>query len=121
MWTGNFSTLDLPFTPSFFNAAADQRSLPLFIPDDKEQIIRAEIELPAGYRLTDIAPKSGLFAAPGGSQVRITDASAGGKCHVTYEAETVPGIIAPADYPKLLNIQSALGRKSETTFLLERQ
>ena len=117
---GNFLYFGLPFAPSFFNAADDQRSLPLFMPDGREQLIRAEIELPGGYRLTGIAPKGGLLAAPGGSRVRITDASAGGKCLVTYEAETVPGIITPADYPKLLDIQSSLGRKSETTFLLER-
>ncbi len=118
---GNFLYFGLPFKPSFFAGAADQRSLPFFIPDNTEQIIHAEIELPAGYRLTDIAPKSSLLAAPGGSRVHITDASAGGKCLVTYESETVPGIITPDDYPKLLNIQSALGRKSETTFLLERK
>ena len=118
---GNFLYFGLPFRPSFFAGAADQRSLPLFIPDNKEQIIHAEIELPAGFRLTDIAPKSGLLAAPGGTRVRVRNAHAGGKCLVTYESETVPGIITPADYPKLLDIQSALGRKSETTFLLERK
>lgn len=118
---GNFLYFGLPRTPAFFNAAAGQRSLPLFMPDANEQILRTEIELPAGYRLTDISPKGGLLAAPGGSRVRITDADDGGKCLVTYEAESVPGIIAPADYPKLLDIQSALGRKSETTFLLERK
>ena len=118
---GNYFYFGLPFTPSFFNAAAAQRSLPLLIPDSNEQMIHAEIELPAGFHLTDIAPKGGRLAAPGGSRVHITEASAGGKCFVTYEFETVPGIITPADYPKLLDIQSALGRKSETTFLLERQ
>ena len=118
---GKYLYFGLPFAPAFCHVAAAQRSLPWFMPDGGEQIIRAEIELPAGFSLTGIAPKSGLYAAPGGSRVHITDASAGGKCSVTYEFQWVPGIIAPADYPKLLNIQSALGRKSGTTFLLERK
>jgi transglutaminase-like putative cysteine protease len=118
---GKYLYFGLPFTPSFFTAAADQRSLPLFISERNEKVVRAEIELPAGFRPTDIAPKSEHFTAPGGSQVHVTETSAGGKCVVTDEFETVPGIIAPGNYPKLLNIQSELGQKSETTFLLERK
>jgi hypothetical protein len=34
--------------------------------------------------------------------------------------KTVPAIISPKNYPELLDIQSALGEKSETTFLLEK-
>jgi transglutaminase-like putative cysteine protease len=118
---GKYFYFGLPFTPSFFTAAADQRSLPLFISERNEKVVRAEIELPAGFRPTDIAPKSERFAAPGGSQVHVTETSAGGQCVVTDEFETAPAIIAPKNYPKLLNIQSALGQKSETTFLLERK
>jgi Transglutaminase-like superfamily len=118
---GKYLYFSLPFTPSFFNAAADQRTLPLYISDANDQVIRVAIELPAGYHLTDIAPRSAHFAAPGGSRVRVTETSADGQCVITDELETVPGIIAPANYSKLLNIQSALGQKSETTFLLERK
>jgi hypothetical protein len=33
----------------------------------------------------------------------------------------MPGIIKPKNYPSLLDIQSALGWHSATTFLLERE
>ena len=118
---GKYLYFGLPFTPSFFTAAADQRSLPLFISDGNEKILRAEIELPAGFRQTDIAPKSENLTAPGGSQVRVMQSGADGRCEITDEFETVPAIIESEDYPKLLDIQSVLGQKSETTFLLERK
>jgi hypothetical protein len=107
--------------PANFAAATDQRSLPLFLPDKDEKVVRMEIELPDGFRQTDISPKSQHFSAPGGSQARITQTSANGKCVVTDQFVTVPAIVSPKDYPVLLNIQAALGRKSATTFLLERE
>ena len=118
---GKYLYFGLPFSPSFFNAAADQRSLPLFISDGNERILSAEITLPAGFRLTGIVPQSENFTAPGGSQIHITQADADDKCIITDEFETTPAIVVPKDYPKLLSIQSALGQKSETTFLLERK
>ncbi len=118
---GNYLYFNLPFTPSFFDTAADQRSLPLFIADEDESIVRAEIGLPSGYRLTDILPKSEKFSAPGGSRVKIGRKSSDGKCVITDDFTTVPAVIAPRDYPRLLDIQSALGEKSEKTFLLERE
>jgi hypothetical protein len=119
--TGNYLYFNLPFTPSQFATATDRRALPMYMPGKSERIVRAEVDLPAGYRETDVAPKSGHFAAPGGSQTRITKTSAAGKCTITYDFTTRPAVISPADYPKLVNIQSALGQKSGTTFLLERE
>jgi transglutaminase-like putative cysteine protease len=118
---GKYLYFNLPFAPSFFAATADQRALPLFTPDGKGETLSAEIGLPAGFRLTDIAPKSEDFLAPGGSQAHITKTYSDGKCVITDRFETVPAIVSPKDYPALLNIQSALGQKSETTFLLERE
>jgi hypothetical protein len=118
---GKYFYFDLPFTPPFFGAAADQRSLPLFIADKTERIVRAEIELPPGFVQTDIAPNDQTFVTPGGSKVRIAKTSADGKCVLTEKFETVPAIVDPADYLKLVNIQSSLGQKSDTTFLLEKE
>jgi transglutaminase-like putative cysteine protease len=118
---GKYLYFNLPFMPANSPATTDQRSLPLFLPDKDERVIRTEIELPDGFRQTDISPKSEHFAAPGGSQARITQTSANGKCVVTDQFVTVPTIVSPKDYPVLLNIQAALGRKSATTFLLERE
>jgi hypothetical protein len=94
----------------------------LFVSDENENVLRAEIQLPDGYRETAIAPKDEKFVAPGGSLARITQTKeADGKIAVTEEFETKPGVIAPKKYPALLDIQSALGQKSATTFLLEQE
>ena len=100
---------------------ADQRTLPLFIADENEMITRAVIGLPAGYRPTDILPASESFSTPGGSQVKITRTSKGDECVITDDFTTVPAIVTAQNYPKLLDIQSALGEKSEKTFLLEKK
>jgi transglutaminase-like putative cysteine protease len=119
--SGKYFYFDLPFSPPFYAAGTGERSLPLYLSDKRERVVRAEIELPPGFVPTDIAPNDGMFAAPGGSQVHITKTSADGKYVVTERLNAVPAIVNPADYPKLLNIQSTLGRKSEMTFLLERK
>jgi transglutaminase-like putative cysteine protease len=118
---GKYFYFHLPFTGSLFDALADHRALPLFVPEADENDFRAEIQLPAGYRETGIAPKNEKLVAPGGSEARVTHTDAGGKCIITEEFETKPGIIKPREYADLLNIQSALGQKSATTFLLERE
>jgi hypothetical protein len=117
----NYLYFNLPFTPSFLDATADQRSLPLFIADEDETITRAVIGLPAGYRPTDILPVSESFSTPGGSRVKITRTNTGDECIVTDDFTTVPAIVNAQNYPKLLDIQSALGEKSEKTFLLEKE
>ncbi|MGA3266714.1 MAG: DUF3857 domain-containing protein [Verrucomicrobiota bacterium] len=118
---GNYLYFNLPFLPPFFGNLAGQRGLPLFEAGESDQHVRAEIELPAGYRLTGIAPKDEHFVAPGGSHAGITQTNAAGKFVVTDEFDMLPAIIPTKDYPKLLDIQSALGQKSENTLLLERQ
>jgi transglutaminase-like putative cysteine protease len=119
--SGKYFYFDLPFKPPFYAAGTGGRSLPLYLADKHESVVRAEIQWPSGFVPTDITPNNGKFAAPGGSQVHITKTSADGKYVVTEHFDAVPAIVTPEDYPKLLDIQSALGRKSEMTFLLERK
>jgi hypothetical protein len=57
--------------------------------------------------------------AAGGGEARVTVAAADGKFNVTQELETTPSIIAPADYSKLLQAESALREKSARAFLLQ--
>jgi transglutaminase-like putative cysteine protease len=118
---GNYLYFNLPFTLSFLDTAADQRSLPLFIADENESVVRAQINLPAGYHQTEIVPKSENLIAPGGSQVAITRKDSNGQCVIMDDFTTRPAIISAQGYPKLLDIQSALGEKSERTFLLEHE
>jgi transglutaminase-like putative cysteine protease len=117
---GKYLYLNLPFAPYFIDAATDQRSLPLYISDRQDRTVHAEIQLPPGYVQTDILPKTQTFSA-GGSQIHITQTSTPGKCVVTDEYRAAPAIINPDDYLKLVSIQSELGEKSSTTFLLERK
>jgi transglutaminase-like putative cysteine protease len=118
---GKYLYFNLPFTPTLFGTLSDERTLPLYVPDESENILRADIQLPEGFRETDIVPKDETFSAPGGSQAHITRTDADGKTTVTADFETAPGLIKPKNYPSLLNIQSALGSRSGTTFLLERE
>src|SRR5262249_37053790 len=77
---GKYLYLNLPFTPYLIDAGTDQRTLPLYISDRRNRVVRAEISLPPGYVQTDISPKAQAFSAPGGSQVHITQTSTPGKC-----------------------------------------
>jgi transglutaminase-like putative cysteine protease len=118
---GKYLYFNLPFTASLFGGLSDQRSLPLFVSDQNENILKAEIQWPDGFHETDIAPKNQSFTAPGGSQATITKTEADGKCIVTDQFDLAPAVIKPKNYPSLLNIQSALSSRSGTTFLLERE
>ena len=118
---GKYLYFNLPFSPSLFSAGTSGRSLPFYISQGNEQIIRAEIELPPGFRQTGIVPKAKNLAAPGGSRAVVTRSLADGKSETDYQLETVPAIISPKDYPAVLNLQSDLDEKSSTVFLLERE
>jgi hypothetical protein len=119
---GKYLYFDLPFTPSLFPPGADHRVLPLFISRGNESTIRTEIQLPPGFRRIVIAPNSGKLDAPAGSgRARITSKSEAGKCVITQEFDTEPAIISPKDYPALLKVESALGKKSSKVFLLEEE
>jgi hypothetical protein len=118
---GRYLYFDLPFTPSLFPAGADTRALPLFVSREREQSIRTEIELPSGFRRLVLTPKEQTLEAPGGSgRARTTVTTTGGKCIIAQELVTWPSIVAPKGYTKLVDLESALGRKSSRLFLLEK-
>jgi transglutaminase-like putative cysteine protease len=117
---GKYSYFDLPFTPSLFPMGADHRTLPLYIGHHGEHRIRTEIDLPSRFRQIAIAPMSETFEAPDGSgSAKITSTESGGKRIITHEFETSPAIVSAKDYPEMLKVESALGKKSSKTFLLE--
>ncbi len=117
---GKYSYFDLPFTPSLFPLGADQRTLPLFVSRQSERTYRTEIELPASFRQIDIAPPSENLVAPDGAgMARITSMDSSGKRVITHELATFPAIIRAQDYPAMLDIEAALGKKSSKSFLLE--
>jgi transglutaminase-like putative cysteine protease len=118
---GNYLYFDLPFTPSLLAAGADRRSLPMYISWHSENTVRTEIELPPGFRHVVIAPKSENLSEPdGGGTARITSTENAGKYVMTDDFEITPAIISPRDYSALLKVESTLGRKSSTVFLLEK-
>jgi transglutaminase-like putative cysteine protease len=118
---GPYLYFDLPFTPSLFAAGADRRALPMYISWHSENTVRTEIELPAGFRHVVIAPKSENLREPdGGGTARITSTERAGKYVMTDDFEITPAIISPQDYAALLKVESTLGRKSSTVFLLEK-
>jgi hypothetical protein len=119
---GDYLYFDLPFALVLFPPGADRRALPLFISARSENVVRTEIQLPRGFPRAVIEPANENLAAPAGSgRARIALNNKAGKCVITHELETQPAIIKPADYPRLLEVQSALGRKSARVFLLERE
>ena len=118
---GPYLYFDLPFTPSLLAAGADRRALPLYVSAHSESTVRTEIELPAGFRRVVIAPTSENLSEPdGGGTARITTTESAGKVVLTDDFEVSPAIISPQDYSGLLKIQSILGRKSSTVFLLQK-
>jgi len=117
---GKYSYFDLPFTPSLFPMGADHRTLPLYIGHHGEHRIRTEIDLPSHFRQVAIAPISESFVAPdGGGKATITSTFDGGKRVITHDFETSPAIVDAKDYPEMLKLEAALGKKSSKTFLLE--
>ncbi len=118
---GQYLYFDLPFAPSLFPPGADRRGLPLFISWQRQDSVRAEIELPPAFHRLVMAPKSEVLAAPdGGGQACIHAEDTAGKCLITYQFDIAPAIVPPQDYPAILKVESALGRKSSRVFLLEK-
>ena len=118
---GPYLYFDLPFVPSLLAAGDDRRALPMYVPTHGKGIVRTEIELPAGFRRVVIAPTSENLSEPdGGGTARITTTDSGGKVVLTDDFEISPAIISPKDYSGVLKIESILGRKSSTVFLLQK-
>jgi len=118
---GNYLYFDLPFAPSLLTAGADHRTLPMLVSGHSHRSVHAEIELPAQFRQVVMAPKSETLSEPDGSGVaRIATKQEGNRYSITEDFEISPAIISPKDYPELLKVESTLGRKSSTIFLLEK-
>lgn len=117
---GRYFYFELPFTPSLFPPGPEHRSLPWFVWQASRATVRTEIEMPPGFKKVVIAPPSEELDAPCGSgMARATSRDEGPKFVLTHEFLTSPAIVEPKDYPGLLQVESALGRKSSRTFLLE--
>jgi transglutaminase-like putative cysteine protease len=112
---------DLPFTAGMFGPGPDQRALPLFVPGAADNTIRADIQLPPKFQHLVIAPEAARLPLPDGAGgAVVTSTNAPGRFDIRYELDTAPAIISADDYPAVLNVESALGRKSARVFLLEK-
>lgn len=118
---GDYLYFDLPFTPGMFAPGADHRVLPLYISEESQSTIRTEIELPPEYQRIVMAPASKKLEAPGGGSARITYKNVNGKIVITHEFDSQPAIVSAKDYPTMVKVESALGRRSSKIFLLEKE
>ena len=117
---GKYFYFNLPATPQLITAGADQRALPMLIPQANKNTVRVEVNLPPDFPKVLIAPKSENYSAGAGTARLATQDTPGG-CIVTGEFETAPAIVSPAGYQAMLNVESALDRKSSKVFLLEQK
>ncbi len=115
---GKYFYFDLPTVPALFNPGPDQRTLPLYISHGIEGTVRTEINFPAKFQQLIIEPKNELLTVPGGTHAHITRVDTKGQSIITDQFEMVPSIVAPQDYPTILNVESTLGKKSARLYLL---
>ena len=118
---GNYFYFNLPSIPPLMPAGADQRALPLLISQGDKNTVRFEVDMPPDFPRTLIAPKSKNFNVAGAETARMTTRETPGGYVITDEFETAPAIISPGDYPAMLKVESALGRKSSKVCLLEQK
>jgi transglutaminase-like putative cysteine protease len=117
---GKYLCFDLPFAPSLLDAGGDRRTLPYFISRRGDRTIRVSVDLPPGFRHPIIAPQAAELELPdGGGRALVVDRARTGGFELSYELDSEPAIIGPEDYAALLGVESALGRKSSRTFLVE--
>ena len=97
------------------------RALPLFVAGAADNTIQADIQLPPKFQQLVITPAAASLTLPDGAGgAVITRTNAAGQFSIRYELDTAPAIISADDYPAVLNVESALGRKSARVFLLEK-
>jgi hypothetical protein len=73
------------------------------------------------FKRVVIAPRNQNLTAPDGAgSFHVTAAAADGGWSATQELSAKPSVVAPADYPALLSIESSLENKSSRLLLLER-
>jgi transglutaminase-like putative cysteine protease len=117
---GKYFYFTLPATPLLMAAGADQRALPMLVPQGNKNTVRVEVNLPPDFPKVLVAPKSENYSAGAGT-ARLTTQDTPGGCVVTGDFDTAPAIISPAGYQAMLNMESALDRKSSKVFLLEQK
>ena len=118
---GKYLYFDLPFTPSLFPAGADHRALPWFQSHGTERTVHTEIALPPAYHHIVMAPMPQTLTVLGGAgSAKVIVSNGEGKCIVSHDFETSPGIVDAKDYAQMVNAESALTRRSARLFLLEK-
>jgi hypothetical protein len=116
-----FLFFQVPYRAALFNFRADHRQLPIMTGRDQDRAIHAEIEWPAGFPKVVIAPRSQRLLAPDGAGVARVDSAAHGQAwQLDYSLKSSPAIIPAAQYPALIQLETALGELSSRAFLLER-
>jgi hypothetical protein len=117
---GKYLYLDLPFTPGLFRVGADQRALPLYLRNQYEHNVRTVVELPPAFRQIVIAPQSARLPAPGGAgEAEISTSHEGSTWVITHRLKASAAILAAADYPGVLALESTLRNKSSRLLLLK--
>ena len=117
---GNYFYFDLLHEPSLFPTGADTRALPLFISRGGKSAVRTEVLLAPSFGRIVIAPSDKKVSAVGNLSAKVTTHEGNGKFLLTHELSIAPVIVAPKDYPSLLNAESALREKSSRAFLLQK-
>lgn len=118
---GRYFYFDLPFTLSLIAPGADQRALPLYVPQAGKAVVHTEVDLPPDFQRALVLPRSADYTAAGGETARVRVASTFHGYTITDELQTAPAIISPEAYQTLLKVESNLSRKSSKVFLLEQK
>ena len=118
---GNYYYFTLPSTPPLMPSGADQRALPMLIPQGSKNTVRITVDLPPDFPRVLVEPKSQEFSVAGRETARMTVRNTFDGCVVTDEFETAPAIVGPDGYQAMLKVESALDRKSSKVFLLEQK
>jgi hypothetical protein len=92
----------------------------MLVPQGTKNTVRVVVNMPPDFPKVLIAPKSEHYAAGAGT-ARLTTLDTPGGCVITEEFETAPAIVSPENYQAMLNVESALDRKSSKVFLLEQK
>ena len=72
------------------------------------------------YQQIALAPKSEELQIPkGAGKARISMSDSGPHRVITHEFETSPAILGADDYPAILDVEAALGKKASRVFLLQ--
>jgi transglutaminase-like putative cysteine protease len=118
---GRYLYFETPARPGLFGIFADQRALPLLIPNRHEEVVRTEVQLPPEFSHLLIAPRTRTneTAATAG-QFSITLSGSGDHFTITDTLERSPAIVSSVDYPQLVRAESELENKSSRLLLFEK-